>query len=254
MKAASSPQGAIPNLPDIKQPDGLILDSSTLLTWVKQNLGNRQLLAFSRGKDSIAAWLHMREYFDEIVPLFWYLVPDLEFELESLDYFERFFGCKIHRLPNPKLNRMLNAFVFQPPERCAVIEAADLPEFDRESTWDDLCEELGIPVIPNATGVRATDSPMRRMSYNKYGLWRPQSRTYMPVGDWNKARTMDIIDRAGIRLPDDYLMFKRSFDGIDYRFTSKVKTHRPRDYQKILEWFPLLEADVFRYERMGFVP
>lgn len=244
-----------PRLPGIKsQPDGIILDSAKLLPWVRQEYGPRQLLAFSRGKDSIAAWLHMREYFEEIVPLFWYLIPDLEFELESLDYFERFFGCKIHRYPNPKLNLMLNSFLFQPPERCAVIEAAELPEFDRESTWDDLCGEMGIDVIPNATGVRATDSPMRRMSYNQYGLWRPQSRTYMPIGDWNKARTMEIITRSGCKLPADYDLFKRSFDGIDYRFTAPLKKHRPRDYQKILEWFPLLELDLFRYERMGFKP
>lgn len=238
----------------MKPAPKVIKDGDECCRYMRATYGPRALLAFSRGKDSIAAWLHMRQFFDEIVPLFWYLIPDLEFELESLDYFERFFGTTIHRMPNPNLNRMLNAYVFQPPEHCAVIDGAELPQFKREDTWDDLCHDLGIPVIPNATGVRAADSPMRRMSYDKYGLIRPASRSWMPIGDWNKARTMDIITQSGCELPADYAMFNRSFDGIDYRFIAPLKKHRPRDYQKVLDWFPMVEAEMFRYEQMGFRP
>ena len=86
------------------------------------------LLAFSTGKDSIAAWLAIREQFDRVVPYYMYRVPDLEISEESLDYFERFFGVKIARMPHPALHRWLNNFVFQPPERCLVIEQANLPE------------------------------------------------------------------------------------------------------------------------------
>lgn len=241
-------------VPTIKPSMPPIMDGDEVCRYVRETHGPRALLAFSRGKDSIAAWLKMREYFEDIVPLFWYLVPDLEFELESLDYFERYFGTKIHRLPHPSLNRLLNNFVFQPPERVAIIEAADLPEFSYEDCWTDLCEELGIERIPNGTGVRATDSPMRRMGYQKHGLYRAKAQTFMPIGDWNKRRTMEAIERAGIEMPDDYRMFKRSFDGIDYRFASQLKAHRPRDFQRILDWFPLLELDLFRYEQMGFKP
>lgn len=240
--------------PAIKAPPPRIMNGADVCRFIRQETGPRALLAFSRGKDSIAAWLELRKHFDEIVPLFWYLVPDLEFELESLDYFERFFGTKIHRLPHPSLNRLLNNFVFQSPERCAIIEAADLPIYTYEDCRSDLCEELGIERTPNATGVRATDSPMRRMAYEKHGLYRPSAQTFLPIGDWNKARTLEAITRAGIELPDDYRMFKRSFDGIDFRFTSKLKQHRPRDFARVLDWFPLIEADLFRYERMGFTP
>lgn len=71
------------------------MDGDAVCKFVRAEHGPTALLAFSRGKDSIAAWLTLRKYFDNVVPLFWYLVPDLEFELESLDYFERFFGTKI---------------------------------------------------------------------------------------------------------------------------------------------------------------
>ena len=85
------------------------------------------LLAFSTGKDAIAAWLAIREHFDRVHPYYLYLVPGLEFVEESLAYYERFFGVKIARLPHPSVHRWLNNFTFQPPERCAVIEQARLP-------------------------------------------------------------------------------------------------------------------------------
>ena len=83
-------------------------------------------LSFSCGKDSIAAWLAMREYGIEIVPVYFWLVPDLEFVNEELAYFEDFFGTHIHRYPNPSFFRLINHFVDQPPERLRFIEAADL--------------------------------------------------------------------------------------------------------------------------------
>jgi hypothetical protein len=44
-------------------------------------------------------------------------------------------------------------------------------------------------------------------------------------------------------------MFGRSFDGIDLRFVVPLKERRPADYRRVLEWFPLVEAAVWKYER-----
>jgi hypothetical protein len=44
-------------------------------------------------------------------------------------------------------------------------------------------------------------------------------------------------------------MFGRSFDGLDLRFLVPLKKHRPKDYAKVLEWFPLADLEVFRWER-----
>ena len=65
------------------------------------------ILAFSTGKDSIAAWLQMRKYFKRIIPYYCYTVPGLTFVEESLKYYEDFFGTHICRLPHRSLARML---------------------------------------------------------------------------------------------------------------------------------------------------
>ena len=84
------------------------------------------IIAFSTGKDSIAAWLQMRRYFKHIVPYYCYSVPNLGFVERSLAYYEDFFGTHIYRLPHRSLYRWMRGLVFQPPDHVTKIEALDL--------------------------------------------------------------------------------------------------------------------------------
>jgi hypothetical protein len=209
----------------------------------------RCMISFSTGKDAIGAHLAIRDHFDEVVPYYLYLVPGLEFVDESLDYYERhLFGRRIIRLPHPSLIRMLNGFVFQPPERCKVIEELDLYEHDYEDIAESIREAEGLPPeTMTATGVRAADSPIRYSHFKKRGAINRNKLTFAPVFDWNKERLFGAIQRSGVKLPVDYRLFGRTFDGIDLRFLYPIKQHFPRDYQRILDWFPMADMELFRY-------
>jgi hypothetical protein len=52
------------------------------------------------------------------------------------------------------------------------------------------------------------------------------------------------------KLPIDYHLFGRSFDGMDYRFLKPIKDNFPKDFEKILEWFPLADLEIFRAEKL----
>ena len=168
--------------------------------------GRPVLLAFSCGKDSIAAWLAMRDMGIEVVPAYLYYVPGLRFVDEELDYFEQKFQTRIKRYPHPSLYRWLNNAVFQAPERLRYIEAARLPEPSYEQMWDFIRADVGL-----------------------------DKSTWCADGT-----------RHHIELPCDYAWFGRSFDGIDKRFTKVLKDKAPDDYATLLEWFPLLEVDHVR--------
>ena len=225
--------------------------SAEIIRQVRAEYGPRTLLAFSRGKDAIASWLALRDHFEEVVAYHLFLVPGLEFVEESLAYYERFFGCKIHNLPHPRLYEWFRAFTFQSPEHAAVIAGANLPKF----TYLDIVEMLGAQVgVDNpmaASGVRAADSPMRRIQFATHGAISAGRRHYYPVFDWNMDRLVDEISRAGVKLPIDYDLFGRSFDGLDLRFLLPLKKHRPADYRRVIEWFPLASVEVWRYEKYG---
>ena len=225
------------------------LSGSETIARVRQHQ-RETLLAFSCGKDAIAAWIAIRPHFDRVIPFYLYYVPGLEFVDEALDYYERFFGQRILRFPHPSLHRQLNGFVFQPPQHCSVIEQAELHEHDYGDVCDAIVDDHGLQDdILHATGVRAADSPMRRIAINTHGSITWTQRKYHPVWDWNKQALVDNFRREGVKLPVDYALFGRTFDGLDLRFLLPLKVHRPRDYQRVLEWFPLAELEVFRWER-----
>jgi len=207
------------------------------------------LLAFSTGKDAVGAWLACRPHFARIVPYYMYLVPGLEFVERSLQYYEKAFGQRILRVPHPSLYRWLNNGIFVGPDQIETIVQANLPSFEYLDMQDEIRRDAGLsPDCYTASGVRAADSPLRRISIVTHGAISHKKQQFMPIWDWKIDQLLGEIRSAGMLLSVDYRMFGRSFDGLDYRFTEPIKRHFPRDYAKICEWFPLVEAEIKRRE------
>lgn len=205
------------------------------------------LLAFSCGKDAIASWLALQEDGVRVVPYYMFYVPGLAFVEESLDRFEQHFGVRIARYPHPSLYRWLNNFVFQAPERLAIIEAAQLPIPTYEQIIELVRADHELPTDTwVADGVRAADSIVRRTSIKTHGPMKPSNRKVSVIWDWQVAEVRARIAQAGIELPPDYAWFGRSFDGIDARFMGPLREHAPADYERVLEWFPLADLDLMR--------
>lgn len=213
----------------------------------------RALLAFSTGKDCISAYLAMRGKFEEVQPYYLYQIPgNLEFIEESLAYYERklFGGRRIIRMPHPFIMRALGDLQFQPPGRAGRIIDWGPATFGADEVGAELALELGWgDNVYTATGVRAADSPARYMSFKKHGAVNHKRKSFAPVFDWRKDRIIQEINKAGVKLPVDYRIFGRTFDGLDLRFMYPLKKHFPRDYQRVLEWFPLVELELFRFEK-----
>lgn len=225
--------------------------SEEIIRQVRAEYGPRIMLGFSRGKDSLAAWLVMRKYFDEIIPFHLFTIPKLPIVEESLEYYERKMECKIWRMPQPGFYMWLRNLTFQTPPRAAVLSAANLPTFDYREVVNLVAGAVGIEPekIMTATGVRSADSPRRRQIITKCGAIDRSQPKFYPVWDWSTDQCIDIIKKSGIKLPVDYFLFGRTIDGLDYRVLAPLKKHRPQDYAKILEWFPLAEMEIWRFEK-----
>lgn len=210
------------------------------------NLAEETLLAFSCGKDSIAAWLALLDSGVRVRPYYMYPFPGLKFVEDSLEYFEGVFGVRIARYPHVSLYRMINHFVLQSPERLSTIEAARLPIPRYDELLGLIRQDLDCADSWVADGVRAADSIVRRASIARHGPMKLRHRKVSVVWDWQKREVMGRIAEAGIKLPVDYEWFGRSFDGIDYRFLEPIARNAPEDYQRILEWVPLAELELIR--------
>lgn len=226
-----------------------------LIDQYRREYSDTSVLAFSRGKDSITAALVMRDHLD-IVPVHYFMVPGLPFVEESLDYFERkLFGRRILRFPHPGFQNWLAQGVHQTLKTFDLANAVNwsypipvkngfhkIGDYIRkDENLDDKCLD--------AVGVKRVDSPLRSMVFAKHGPLRPTRRSWYPVWDYTKADLLDTIRKSDIKLPIDYRVFGRSFDGLHATFLVPMKKYLPADYKYLCGWFPLAEVEVWKYER-----
>lgn len=232
-------------LDSIKHPRG-----DDLIKVYRERYGDKTLIAFSRGKDSIAVALALRDKI-EMVPFYYDDLPGLEFIDESLDYYERklFNGRRILRMPHPAFYKHLSDGIFQPVRRAELLAAASIPRINHADVVRMVKKQVGVEGdILSATGLRALDNAVRFISIRKHGAIRHGAGNWAPIWDWTKNRLMDEIERSGVSLPPDYTFLPRSFDGFSYLFLIPLKERFPRDYERVLEWFPLARAEILRFE------
>ncbi len=208
------------------------------------------LISFSRGKDSIAAYLALRDKFERIIPYFYNVVPGLEFVEESLAYFEQKMGCHIMRFPAPGFYRTLNGMLYQPPTHVRMIEGLQLGQVTQDDLQMFACHDADVDYETtfNALGMRAKDSMQRALYFQKNGPVNYTRKIFYPIFDWDKQRVVDTIKHAGWKLPIDYKYFSASFDGLYLKFVLPIKENFPRDWEKIVNLYPLIELEVLRYK------
>lgn len=207
------------------------------------------ILNFSLGKESIACYYQLKRYFKNIHLIYKYVIPDLSFVQESIDYFEAKFGQNIIKMPNIGFYRMINGNVFASPEHLEIIHRIGLPNHTYKDYEKLVRIDLGLPNSFIAIGVRAADSPTRAMVVNTYG---PVSKrkTFYPIFDWKYEDLRRCFKENNVKLPVDYEMFGKSFDGLDYRFIKPIKERYPDDYERIKQFFPLIDLEILRYEKI----
>lgn len=211
------------------------------------------LCSFSMGKDSLATYLEVREHFKRVIPFYLHGVPGLEFVEDNLAYYEGLIGRHIIRLPQPRFYAMLNDLVYQPPdeERHNLIFGWQLPNHTHEDIHESVCEieDVDPQTTYTAIGLKYADSIQRRTALARNGLVTHSRRKFYPIAEFNKDDVLNKIRGAGWKLPTDYRYFKDSMDGLQIRYLLPIKQHFPQDYERIKEWFPLVDLEVLRYER-----
>lgn len=216
--------------------------------------GSPTLVSFSRGKDAIAALLALRESGHDVRCYHLDLPPGLGFVDRSLARLEEsmHLGPTL-RLPHPALYRHVNAHTFHSPDMLDAAERSMI--WGLRWTYADVVEaaRLHFGLAPNAwvaDGVRAADSPLRGIVLRKHGGANEKRRQFSAVWDWTADMVEAIIRRHGVRLPIDYRLWGRTWDGVDARFMGPLRDHLPDDYARVLEWYPMADIGLFREEKM----
>lgn len=207
------------------------------------------LLAFSRGKDSLAAWLHLRKFFGRIIPFHLSSVPGLKFVDDSLDAYETLFDTPIDRLVSPSLTRAVAKMIYQPLEDEVVIDAIPFPLFDEHKCADYIRTKHRVPSAWCAYGIGKNDSIGRRGWMVKMQGKNPKWRSFYPCWDWNRTQILDVIREQSIPLPADYHLAPRSLNGVPTeKHLERMETMMPEDFATIELHYPFIRATLARNE------
>lgn len=204
------------------------------------------LLSFSGGKDSLACWQLLNGIGVRVVPYYMTLVPELEFVEDFLRVCESHFGEHIYRVTHPNFYHYLKTNTAQSWHTAKAIEFLDLPSFSYEDVEAGVRRTAGCPDAWTVVGIRVAESPLRRARIKD---WKHEkNRKLYPIWQIRKAELVKFLRDRQVPIPPDYAMFGRSFDGIEYRYLKQIQSDYPRDFHKILEWFPLHRAELLRVE------
>lgn len=207
------------------------------------------LLGFSRGKDSIAAWLQCLPFFKRIIPFHLCSVPGVKFVDESLAYYEDFFKTKILRFVSHETVSALSSLVYQPIEDEDLIDSANLPEYGMHDIVNNLRIQYDAKHAFCAYGIGMNDSVQRRGWMMDMKGKNERHKSLYPCWDWKCHEIIDIIREHGVKLPNDYLLSNRTMAGIpSERHLLRMEKMMPDEMARIELMFPLIKARLARNE------
>lgn len=206
-------------------------------------------IGFSTGKDSLVGYDILIKSGINVIPVYFYIVPQIEFIENNLKMYEDFYKTKIIRLPHPMLTDYINYGLFQPLHRVIDFSQYYTQNIGFHGILKWFFEKKKIIVEYDANCMKMSDSINRRLLLrNKSDIDTKEKIIYI-----GKYLTNDdcwhYIHENKIPITKDYEIFGRSADDLmNYQYLTGIKKFYPNDYQKIIQYFPLVEMELLRYQ------
>lgn len=198
------------------------------------------IVSFSGGKDSIVTLDLCMRHFGDVSAFFMYIVPGLEFQEVTLRKYERLYGIEIDRIPHPDMATFMKYGTYRSPD-----DSVPLLKFN--DCYDYVRVKTGKSWI--AGGERINDSLNRRAMLKSGGSIDLERFRFYPILHWSKNEVVEYIKRRRLYLPRDTRVLGCSFCDLSGETLFNVKKYFPRDYDRILEYYPLASVGVKRYEK-----
>lgn len=220
-----------------------VIKSHKRLTEVIQ--GKRILHLLSLGKDSVLAleWLVNYAKIKEITSVFFKFIAEHPGDQPYFNYLRhRYPTVNFITRPNPiELTNILNG-VYQPPP----LESFEYDTFDFKDSVDELVREGKYDLV--CDGASKYETFARRTKFHQKGLLF--RNRISPLGMMSRAEVIETIKNSGIKLHKCYKFSKGTLDHPSYFKMRTSFLADPLYYKKMIQIYPLLVLDKFRYEMM----
>lgn len=215
---------------------------------VKSLKNKTNVLHFSTGADSVAAFLKLRENGIEPILVYKYFIKDLPMVKNYIDYFEKKFDVHIYQFPSTLWANWIDNALFQLPIKARErfrnnIGKYYLDYYDKDFFDNAIAEAIGGDVVFHL-GLRYTDGLRRYQHLMKHGC--SFENKFYPIASFKVADIYDLLDKYDCKLPIEYGLWGISFESPRPWNIKLIKENCPMTYEMIKKQFPLFEADLFR--------
>lgn len=218
---------------------GKIKEARSIIRSVSKKT-NRAILFYSTGKDSIVTLDLMHEFFEEIICVFMYFVPDLEHIDRWLNWADvRYKNAKIVQVPHWNLTYVLRHGIYCVPNpNVKVFKVAHVDEAVR----------LKYGVSYTFYGMKKADGLNRRLMLNTYENGVSNTNKVYPLHNWSNKEVLAYMRTNKLPMPVRYS--KNASGGVGFNLDCYLwmRENEPEDLKKMLKAFPMSEKILFDYD------
>jgi sulfate adenylyltransferase subunit 2 len=196
------------------------------------------------GKDSIALLDMLAPFFNRIVCVFMYIVPEIEHINKYIRWAQNKYSCEFMQVPHfllPEYIRM-GYMGIKKDETVKLSSLARLDEKIRAKTG----------INHSVYGFKMSDSMNRRFMLKDLPMQAFNTKTnkVYPLSGWNNGLVLKYINQKRLIKPLTYNQKTRStgFDITDPDLLVWMQQNYPDDLQKVFETFPATKTILFEYE------
>lgn len=221
-------------------------DAMAIVKRMKEMGIHQCIVSVSCGKDSAALLDVCVRHFgrENVYPFFMYLIKGLSFQEKYLTYMERLHDITIDRIQDWHLSVYMRLGEFRMP----TLADKDVPKVTINDVYAEIRRRSQMEWI--ATGEKAIDSVERNAQIRSQNGVSTKRRVFWPLAFWNHAAVFNYCKERRIALSSDYNNpeSSSSFGNFAARQLYWVYTNYPEDFKKLTKLFPLLPAQIMRYE------
>jgi len=231
----------------------LISSSYRIIKEAKGYGCERVIALVSSGKDSVCLFDVVHKLCQKIGihPFFvhHYIVKNLDIEEEVLTLLEKKYNTAIYRYENAiaKLALLKDMLCINLADDDLIAE--DIIKKYRLDTETDRALFNKYETRWMTTGIKKADSVNRRYALNEYPNPNPNKKRFYPLSDWGNPDVREYMKKNNLPLSSLYKISKRSFDSLSVQSVYPIKSFNRKDYDKICNQFPLMDALCWIYEK-----
>lgn len=200
----------------------------------------------ANGKDSVVLMDLLSKYFKRVVPVYMYIVPNLDFANKYIYWTQRKYGVKFIQTPHFAVYSYIKygfmGMKQDPTQRLHTL--SDIDKYVKEKTGIEW----------SCYGMKQNDSLNRRLQLRTYeleGVCIPTKKIY-PLTHWTNKDCQNYIKAHNLMQNELTLLKTRgqstemSVNNLSYLLFSRERY--PEDYKKIVEMYPLAASLVFQFD------